>query len=141
MKFFTPKGYLGEIMNYLYSNLMNKVRMATGHYKNSVPYLSTEPYLNNILIQSICDAVGFYRQYWGFNFFEILAELASAQTQMVDSLIVLFSKNLNTQGQYEAACMVLAYADTLGCHTQYSRLLSADLLRKLRKFTEARKTL
>ncbi len=125
-------------MNYLYSNLMNKVRMATGHYKNSVPYLSTEPYLNNILIQSICDAVGFYRQYWGFNFFEILAELASAQTQMVDSLIV-HSLKFKHQGQYEAACMVLAYADTLGCHTQYSRLLSADLLRKLRKFTEARK--
>jgi len=97
-----------------------------------------QPHLQYIFRQTICDAVGFYKQYWGMNFFELIAELIQAQTNVPDSLTVAALK-LKYLGYPDAALMMLKGTTDLGCHTQYSRYLTAELLRELKRFEEARK--
>lgn len=117
-------------MNDCYNHLLNKIRIAEKQ--------SMQPHLQYIFAKTICDAVGFYKQYWNLNFFELIAELSHAQTDAVDKLIVSALK-LKYLGHPDAALMVLERATDSGCHTQFSRYLTAELLRELKRFEEARK--
>ena len=117
----------------LYSDLLNKIRMMVENHN-----ITSKPDLNYKFVQTICGIVGFYKRYWGLNFFGSIAELIHTQPSELDRLIVTALK-FKHQGHTDAALMMLENAHELGDHTQYSRLLTAELLREQRRFEEAKK--
>ena len=116
-------------MNVCYHHLLNKIRIAEKQ--------SMQPHLQYIFGKTICDVVGFYKQYWNMNFFELIAELGYAQADALDRLI-LSALKLKYLGHPNAALMALERAIDAGSHSQYSRYLIAELLRELKRYAEAR---
>lgn len=116
----------------LHDNLLNRVRNVASNKG------AQDPYMLHLDSRSICDAVGFYSQFWGLDFFDVCTDLIAAQSSIADSLIIA-ALELKHKGHLEAARIMVERAEELDRRIPYTRALAADLLREQGHRGEARK--